>query len=176
MTVGTPPQSFSLQLDTGSSDIWIPSVDSDACKQEPDACAAYGSFNDTKSSTFVDLAQNAFQITYEDTSGVTGDYINETLTIGKTSIQNLTMGLAHKATRPFGIMGIGYVAGESIAATDPTSEYPNIIVQLKDQGYINTLAYSLWLNDQSKLACIRLEGHLLTSTRLHEGIHPIRRR
>ncbi len=73
--------------------------------------------------------------------------MNDTLTIGKTSIQNMTMGLAFQASRPLGIMGIGYVADESIASTDPNLEYPNIIAQLKDHGYINTLAYSLWLND-----------------------------
>ncbi len=147
MTVGTPPQSLSLLLDTGSSDIWIPSVDSDACTQSPDICTALGSFNYNKSSTFVDVQQNGFQISYEDNSAVTGDYMNDTLTIGKTSIQNMTMGLAFQASRPLGIMGIGYVADESIASTDPNLEYPNIIAQLKDHGYINTLAYSLWLND-----------------------------
>ncbi|KAK4697729.1 hypothetical protein P7C71_g391, partial [Lecanoromycetidae sp. Uapishka_2] len=147
MTIGTPPQSFSVQLDTGSSDIWVLSVDSDACQQSPQACQQLGAFDDTKSSTFVDVAQNAFQISYEDNSGVTGDYINETLAIGNTVIKNMTMGLATQATRAFGIMGIGYDADESIAEQAPNDIYPNIIAQMKDQGFINTLAYSLWLND-----------------------------
>lgn len=159
MTVGTPPQPFSVVLDTGSSDIWIPSIDSDACRQAPDVCQALGGYDETKSSTFVDVESGGFQISYEDNSGVTGDYINDTLTVGKMSIRNMTMGLATQATNPYGIMGIGYVADESIASTDPTSEYPNVIAQLKDQGYINTLAYSLWLNDLGELAPVRFEGH-----------------
>ena len=146
MTVGTPPQSFSVQLDTGSSDIWIPSVNSAVCRQDPDACGL-GEFNSQRSSTFKEVDQGGFEISYEDNSGVEGDYINETLTLngGKTTIQNMTMGLALKATRGFGIMGIGYDADESVA--DPREEYPNIIAQLQAQGFINTLAYSLWLND-----------------------------
>lgn len=160
MTIGTPPQSFSVQLDTGSSDIWIPSSDSEACRQGPDICTALGAFNATMSSTFVDVQPKGFQISYADSSEVAGDYITDTVTMGKTSIQNMTMGLAFQATSPVGIMGIGYVADESIASTDPTLEYPNIIAQLKNQGYINTLAYSLWLNDLSKSALFRPQGHI----------------
>jgi len=147
MTVGTPPQSFSVQLDTGSSDIWIPSVRSDACQATPAVCQQLGSFDGTKSSTFVDVAKDQFQISYQDNSAVTGDYINETLAVGKTVINNMTMGLATQATRAFGIMGIGYDAGESIAGQSPDAIYPNVISQMKNQGFINTLAYSLWLND-----------------------------
>ena len=149
MTVGTPGQPFSVQLDTGSSDIWIPSVDSDACEQDAQACQELGQYDSSASSSYVDIGQGQFQIQYQDNSAVTGDYINETLAIGNTVIKDMTMGLALQATRPFGIMGIGYDADESIAAQDPTSIYPNIVAQLKAQGFISTLAYSLWLNDLS---------------------------
>lgn len=150
MTVGTPGQPFSVQLDTGSSDIWIPSVESDACQQDLQACQALGQYDSSSSSSYIDVAKGQFQIQYQDNSAVTGDYINETLAIGNTVIKDMTMGLALQATRPFGIMGIGYDADESIAATSPTDVYPNIVAQLKDQGFISTLAYSLWLNDLSR--------------------------
>ena len=149
MTIGTPGQPFSVQLDTGSSDIWIPSVNSDVCQAEEQYCEALGQYDSTASSSYVEVA-HGFEISYEDNSGVTGDYINETLAIGNTVIKDMTMGLAYSATRAFGIMGVGYDADESIAATDPDDIYPNIVAQLKAQGYIKTLSYSLWLNDLSK--------------------------
>lgn len=151
MTVGTPPQSFGVQLDTGSSDIWIPAVQSDVCQQSPDACQQLGAFDYNQSSTFVQVGDDdAFQIQYQDNSGVIGDYFNDTLAIGKTTINNMTMGLALQADRAFGIMGIGYDADESISEVNPDAVYPNVVSQLVNQGYINTLAYSLWLNDLSK--------------------------
>ena len=148
ITIGTPGQPFSLQLDTGSSDIWIPSVDSNACQDAQQACQALGEYDSSASSSYVDVA-SGFQIQYQDNSAVAGDYINETLTIGDTVIKDMTMGLASEATRPFGVMGIGYIADESIAASDPDGTYPNIVSQLKAQGFIKTLSYSLWLNDLS---------------------------
>ena len=148
MTIGTPGQPFRVQLDTGSSDIWIPSIDSDACIQDQEDCQALGQYDSSASSSYAEVA-TGFEISYEDNSAVTGDYINETLAIGNTVIKDMTMGLALKATRPFGIMGIGYDADESIAATDPDAIYPNIVAQLKAQGFIKTLSYSLWLNDLS---------------------------
>ena len=149
MTVGTPGQPFSVQLDTGSSDIWIPSTESDACQEDEQACQELGQFDSSASSSYADIGAGAFQIQYEDNSAVTGDYINETLAIGNTVIKEMTMGLALQATRPFGIMGIGYDADESIASQDPAQVYPNIVAQMKAQGFISTLAYSLWLNDLS---------------------------
>ena len=146
MTIGTPGQPFSVQLDTGSSDIWIPSVDSNACLEAQQACQILGQYDSSASSSYVDVS-HGFDISYQDNSAVSGDYINETLAMGNTVIKDMTMGLAYQATRPFGIMGIGYDADESIAATDPENVYPNIVSQLKAQGFIRTLSYSLWLND-----------------------------
>ena len=64
----------------------------------------------------------------------------------------MTMAAATQLRTPaVGIMGIGYQAGESIsaqiAAGQGGSIYPNVINQLMNEGFTNTLAYSLWLND-----------------------------
>lgn len=75
--------------------------------------------------------------------------MTDVVSIGNAKLKAVTMGLAIQATRGVGIMGIGYDADESIAASDPTKIYPNIISQLKNQSVTSTLAYSLWLNDLS---------------------------
>jgi Eukaryotic aspartyl protease len=147
VTIGTPPQPFSLQLDTGSSDIWVPSRQSDICIERRSACQL-GAFDSAASSTFVDLLQGAFQIQYVDGSQIQGDYIADAFGMGASvNLQNLTMGLATQASRGLGIMGIGYSAGESIVALDPNAVYPNVIDELVLQGVISSRAYSLYLND-----------------------------
>ncbi|KAF2090906.1 acid protease, partial [Saccharata proteae CBS 121410] len=145
ITVGTPGQTLGLQIDTGSSDVWFPSSSSSDCQQNE--CVG-GAFDSDSSSTFVDVAANAFQIQYVDGTTIQGDYIRDTLRIGNTAISNMTMALASDTGgSPEGIMGIGYVSDETIVQTNPEGIYPNVPVQLQNQGYINTVAYSLWLND-----------------------------
>lgn len=46
-----------------------------------------------------------------------------------------------------GVLGIGYVANEVQATRNREEPYPNLPQALVDQGYINSNAYSLWLND-----------------------------
>ncbi|KAF2139854.1 uncharacterized protein K452DRAFT_289232 [Aplosporella prunicola CBS 121167] len=147
VTVGTPPQTIGLQLDTGSADIWFPYAGSQECQEN--YCTT-GSFDPDRSSTFVDVAQDAFEIQYVDNTQIYGDYIKDTISLGDTDITNMTMALATSTGGSTqGIMGIAFVSDETIAQTDERYEYPNFPVQLLNQGYISSLAYSLWLNDLS---------------------------
>ena len=43
ITVGTPPQYLEIKLDTGSSDMWIPSANSRMCQEFPEECLEHGS-------------------------------------------------------------------------------------------------------------------------------------
>lgn len=148
ITVGSPPQDFGLQLDTGSSDLWVPSARADICNQPgPDGPSCpVGAFDDTQSTTFDSLhGEVPFEISYQDNSKISGIYFTDTVKIGEQPIKKMQMGLALNADRGVGIMGIGFKSGESVA--DASDEYPNIINSLKNQGQITTLAYSLWLNN-----------------------------
>ncbi|KAJ9652332.1 hypothetical protein H2198_008420 [Neophaeococcomyces mojaviensis] len=148
ITVGTPPQPIGLQLDTGSSDIWFPSYNSDVCNEGAEYCSL-GSFNYQQSSTFSQIdSYGAFQIAYVDGSEIQGIYMSDVLNIGSTQLTNATLALATHADRDLGIMGIGFQTGESSAnrRTSPFT-YPNVINLLKSQGHISSLSYSLWLDD-----------------------------
>ncbi|KAH0845359.1 putative aspartic-type endopeptidase OPSB [Fonsecaea pedrosoi] len=145
-TVGTPGQPFSLQIDTGSSDIWFPEAGAEICQQN-DGCSEFGAYDADASSTFAQLDLPEFQIQYVDGSQVVGQYISDVLNVGGVKLTNMTMAAAQQAnTRAIGIMGIGFELGEASASLDGFT-YPNVINVMKNEGFINTLAYSLWLDD-----------------------------
>ncbi|KAI3319401.1 acid protease [Xylariaceae sp. AK1471] len=140
-SVGTPPQDVTLQLDTGSSDIWVPASDASVCQSTAQGGCTFGSFNPDKSSTF-EILNEDFNISYVDGSGSAGDYISDTFGIGNVKLPNTTMGLGLDTDIAYGLVGVGYFLNE--AAQQP---YPNLPIVMRDEGYIATNAYSLWLND-----------------------------
>lgn len=148
VTVGTPPQSFSLQLDTGSSDIWFPTNDADVCQTDGGANCPVGTYDYSASSTFQELDNmGEFQIQYVDGTEIQGVYISDDLSIGDTKLTNLTMAAATRLNSlGVGIMGVGFSADESIAASGGRT-YPSIIDVLQSEGFIQSRSYSLWLDD-----------------------------
>lgn len=143
VTVGTPPQRIGLQIDTGSSDVWFPYAGSRQCQSG--GCES--AFDPDSSSTFEDVGRDEFEIEYVDGTAITGDYMRDVLAIGDTEIRNMTMAVATNADNtPEGIMGVGFIQDETLVQL-ANKTYPNIPVQLVNQGFINSVAYSLWLND-----------------------------
>ncbi|PFH56721.1 hypothetical protein XA68_16097 [Ophiocordyceps unilateralis] len=144
--VGTPPQSLSFLLDTGSSDTWVNSVDAGLCHdaQQQNSLGAWclRQFDPRASSSFRIVDRGGFNISYLDQKHVSGDYFTDTLTIGGQTIRNQQLGLALDSTRPTGIMGLGFSA--NVAAPAP---YPVVVDNMLSQGLINAPAFSLYLND-----------------------------
>jgi len=73
ISVGTPPQIFNVQVDTGSSDLWIPSS---SCTTT--GCTQHRRFNSSKSSTYSGIPNGAFTIEYGSgtVKGITGKVLS----------------------------------------------------------------------------------------------------
>lgn len=141
--VGTPAQTLTLVLDTGSSDVWVLASNASLCTNEA-LQNEYGScvttFDASESSTFEVVDAGGFSIKYEDESSASGSYVTDDFSIGGASVKNLQMGYATDSTLNTGLMGIGFDADEATQ-----SIYPNLIDDLVSQGLITTKAYSLYL-------------------------------
>jgi hypothetical protein len=174
--IGTPGQDLTLQLDTGSSDIWVPASTAQVCSRRGDRGCSFGScmlsmvaktylgrrektnlfgaVNPDESETFEVVGEGNFDISYVDTSYAKGDYFTDVFEIGGAVIQNMTMGLGSDTDINHGLVGVGYPQNEAIVGTTQSlrSMYPNLPIQMVNEGLINTAAYSLWLNDLGELS------------------------
>jgi elongation factor G len=148
--MGTPYQNLTLQLDTGSSDTWVPDVTAEACQVSQDNVrgCSLGAFDPSKSRTFQDVGKGEFDISYVDGSHSRGDYFADMFEIGG-AVVNVTMGLGIDTDIAYGLVGLGYALNEAIVSTTQSagSAYPNLPVTMQQEGLINSIAYSLWLND-----------------------------
>ena len=106
--VGTPPQRFDVIFDTGSSNLWIPSV---ACGAP--TCLAHARFDARRSSTYATNG-SLFGIRYG-TGDVSGVVASDVVALGPLAVARQRFGEVTDAQRvsagPFcGILGLGYPA------------------------------------------------------------------
>lgn len=149
ITVGTPPQSMNVQIDTGSDELWVPYSKSDRCTQHKELCSE-GVFDPAKSSTYKTRSKGTFDISYGDQTHIQGDYAVDAVGVGGQAVKGMTMGVAKSAYVPDGIdklpfQGILGIGPKTSKIGEKTA--PHMLDMMKEQGLIDTRAYSLYLND-----------------------------
>ncbi|KAI8883776.1 acid protease [Backusella circina FSU 941] len=177
VSIGTPGQNFTVTLDTGSSDLWIPS---DSC---PTSECPNGSFKHSESSTYKSLDKE-FVLTYG-IGSVNGTYVKDTVTVAGASVSNQQFGLASStesiltnqntvtaadakpaklgnltlhssattttsaSTTANGIFGLGYPK-LTAAYSDGQGAYNPFVFNLVDQKVISDSVFSVYLNNADK--------------------------
>ncbi|XP_061262513.1 pregnancy-associated glycoprotein 1-like [Bos javanicus] len=136
ITIGTPPQEFQVVFDTGSSELWVPSV---FCPSS--ACSTHIRFRHLESSTFRPT-QKTFSITYG--SGSTKGFLAyDTVRIGDLLSTDQEFGLSMEEhgfeDLPFdGVLGLNY-PDMSFITTIP------IFDNLKNQGAFSEPVFAFYL-------------------------------
>ena len=155
-----------MHIDTGSSDLWINSQNSQLCRNFLNPCDQSGTYDESESSTY-EFVNDEFYIQYADGSEADGDYVTDVFRIGDVEIDELQFGVGYLSTSPNGIMGIGYSLNEIQVVLNQENPYPNIPIRLLEEGHINSLSYSIWLNDLDASTGSILFGG--TDTEKYEG-------
>lgn len=145
---GSNGQGIRVQLDTGSSDLWVNTQEGSEtiCNSNLFGQCQSGTYNANSSFSYR-YVNSDFNISYASGRRVTGDYVTDYLHIGEYLVINqFQFGIGYDSTMQNGILGIGYPANEA-TVQQGGQQYPNLPQRLVDDGHIQTMAYSLWLND-----------------------------
>ncbi|XP_054491231.1 pepsin A-5 [Agelaius phoeniceus] len=126
ISIGTPPQEFTVVFDTGSSNLWVPSV---FCSSP--ACRNHNRFNPAESSTFLSTNDTLF-IAYG-TGSMTGVLGYDTVDVAGINVRNQIFGLAETEPGDFfyytpfdGILGLAF---PSIASSGATPVFDNMMME-----------------------------------------------
>ncbi|XP_070274721.1 gastricsin [Myotis yumanensis] len=141
ISIGTPPQNFLVLFDTGSSNLWVPSV---YCQSQ--ACTGHNRFNPSQSSTYSTNGQT-FSLQYGSGS-LTGFFGYDTMTVQNIQVPNQEFGLSE--TEPGnnfvyaqfdGIMGMAYPALSEGGAT-------TALQGMLQEGALTSPVFSFYLSNQ----------------------------
>ncbi|GAA5869838.1 hypothetical protein JCM3774_000510 [Rhodotorula dairenensis] len=162
--IGTPPQTFDVDFDTGSSDLWVPG----------EGVTGYTTFDVSASSTAKNASRN-FAAVYGDGSIVIGPVFQDTITVaGLTAKQAWfspinTMGASFEGSPVDGIVGMGFEALSNM-------EEPPFFTSLVEQGAVakNVFSFTLGEGDEGELYLggsdnSKYSGEIVSTPVIHEG-------
>uniref|UniRef100_A0A8C4RT97 pepsin A n=1 Tax=Erpetoichthys calabaricus TaxID=27687 RepID=A0A8C4RT97_ERPCA len=153
ISIGTPPQFFKVVFDTGSSNLWVPSI---YCKSF--ACSNHNTFNPNASSTYRATSQT-ISVQYG-TGAMSGILGYDTVTVGSIVDTNQIFGLSKNEPGNFfhyvgydGILGLAY---PSISTSGATPFFDNLM----RKGLVSQKLFSFYLSRHGRAGSVLTFGGL----------------
>ncbi|KOS19787.1 Aspartic protease pep1 [Escovopsis weberi] len=137
--IGSPPQKFNLDFDTGSSDLWVMSTETAG------SVSGHNIYNTSKSSTAEQLAGASWSITYGDGSGSSGDVYLDTITVGGLSFDKQAIEVAQRVSSSFlaesldGLLGLAYGSLNKVRPTPQKTLFENLAPRLPQPVFVADL-------------------------------------
>ena len=142
ISLGTPEQKFEVCMDTGSSNLWVPSS---SCSSF--GCKLHSKYDSSKSSSYVKNGTD-FKIQYG-SGGVSGFLSEDTLNFGDDKVEGITFGEVTKESgisfvlsKFDGIFGLGWPS-ISVDGVEPP------VQQMVRQGLLKKGMFSFYLAKES---------------------------
>ncbi|KAB5590496.1 hypothetical protein CTheo_6078 [Ceratobasidium theobromae] len=138
ISIGTPGQSFLIDFDTGSADLWVPSS---SCTSS--GCSPHKKYSSSSSSTSTKQS-GTFSISYGDGSTASGPIYSDTVTIAGLSATSQYFSPVTSESSSFssdpsdGILGLAFSSISSIGK-------PTFIENLYSQGKISSPTFAFRL-------------------------------
>ncbi|KAI9444480.1 acid protease [Lactarius indigo] len=141
ITVGTPAVTYTVDFDTGSSDMFLPASKCDS------SCSGHTLYNPKSSSTSSDVRQT-FELQYADGSTVSGEQYTDTVTLAGYKATRQTLGAATTFSSEFqsdqfpadGVLGMAY---ESISDYGASPVFQTLV----SQGQVSVPVFSFYLSE-----------------------------
>ncbi|KAG0663087.1 Type I transmembrane sorting receptor [Rhodotorula mucilaginosa] len=146
ITIGSPAQSFIMDFDTGSSDLWVPSS---ACSGS--GCGTHARYTATSSSTSKAVTGKTLNVQYGDGSTASGPVYSDSVTVGGLTATGQTFGTATTLTGNFGsspsdgLVGMAYPALSQLGV-------PPFFNTLWSEGRVAANSFSFRLATQNSAA------------------------
>ncbi|KAF3155580.1 Type I transmembrane sorting receptor [Orbilia oligospora] len=141
--IGAPAQTLNLNLDTGSSDLWVFST-----SQATSQLSGHDVYNPSKSSTWKKLTGFSWSIQYADGSGASGDVGTDKVTIGSTTVGTQVVEIAKTVSSSFtsggndGLIGLAYGKLNTVSPAQAKTWFENAMSSLSNKLFTANLYHN----------------------------------